>query len=89
MTGSARRPATTDASVTGCEKVIVKPLSIAIRLPRGRVASIRPSVAVRVRKAAWTGLAIGRPVRASAPGSTVTEWRVSGRQAPAGRIVSV
>ena len=89
MTGSARRPATTDASVTGRENVIVKPLSIAIRLPRGSVASIPPSVAVRVRNAARTGLASGRPVRASAPGSTVTEWRVSGRQAPAGRIVSV
>ena len=89
MTGSARRPATTDATATGRENVIVKPVLIAIRLPRGRDASIRPSVAVRVRKAARTGLASGRPVRASAPGSTVTEWRVSGRQASAGRIVSV
>ncbi len=89
MTGSARRPATTDAAVTGRENVMVKPVSIAIRSPRGRVASIRASVAARVRKAARTGFAIGRPVRASAPGSTVTAWRVSGRHASAGRIVSV
>jgi hypothetical protein len=89
ITGLARRPAATDAAVTGRENVIVKLVSMATRSPRGRVAWIRPDEAARVRKAARAGLARGWPDSARAPGSTVTEWSVSGSQLSCGRIVRV
>ena len=53
------------------------------------VAAIVSVAAPRVRKAVWTGLRSGWPLRASAPAATVTVWYVAGRQPTVGAIVRV
>ena len=64
----------TDFASTARSNVIAKAVPTPTRLPRPCVASIWAPAGLRVRKAARAGLAIGAPLAASAPASTVTVW---------------
>ena len=57
-------------------------------VPARAVASIRPTVAARVRNTARAGTAIGRPLVPSAPGRTVIVWYVRGRPSAFGETVT-
>ena len=72
VAGTIEKADATVAGSTARSKVMVNALPMPIRLPAGRVAAIAAAAASRVRKAARAGLAIGAPLAARAPASTVT-----------------
>ena len=69
--GTTWMPAATDKGSTGPSNVIPNDDPTPTRLPWPSLAAIVAAVDSRVRNAARAGLAIGAPVAASAPASTV------------------
>ena len=72
VAGTIEKAASTVAGSMARSKAIVNALPMPIRLPAGSVAASVAAAASRVRNAARAGLAMGAPLSASAPASTVT-----------------
>ena len=89
VAGTIEKAASTVAGSMARSKAIVNALPTPIRLPAGTVAAIVAAAASRVRKAARAGVAMGAPLAARAPASTVTVWYVPAAQWPFGVTVSV